>query len=285
MRLFAKLLVGAAGLATAATMALPASAAFANPLHNSPSPVDYPTHSSLNPQPLPPGHYPTYPGSGFNPGGPIHTLPPYLPVHNPPVYYPPISHPVFPQPPRGHDFPQPPRGHDWNYQGHNYNWQSSENNWYDPTQNDWYYPVTGWTGGHQDSNGCWSYPTHPYYPVTLGYQDNYGPQGWGNGHYGYDNRGNYGHSHGYGSYGYQGNHSRYITFEFPRTYGAWLFEISGPILHNGEVLTYDGQTYYVTQWNPNGNGQQGYGLYFDLTHFGGGDLQGANLQLGTAHTV
>jgi len=104
----------------------------------------------------------------------------------------------------------------------------------------------------------------------------------------YDPSRNYGHtydpgyytnSYGYGGNGYGSGYTNCycqhpvvpkcdcqtpITFQFPCTYGSWLYETDGPALYNGEVLRYDGQDWTVAQWTPWGNGYQGHGPYFIL---------------------
>ena len=80
-----------------------------------------------------------------------------------------------------------------------------------------------------------------------------------------------------------------ITFDFAPTNlvgnGTWLLEKSGPALHDGETLTYHGQTWTVEQWNANGNGSLGNHLpYFVLRD--GTELSGSVRDgLQTAHTI
>jgi hypothetical protein len=58
-----------------------------------------------------------------------------------------------------------------------------------------------------------------------------------------------------------------IIFQFS-TYGDWLKDLYGPALHNGETVTYRGQTWTVEDWTLNAHGSQGTGTYFVLRHFG-----------------
>lgn len=198
----------------------------------------------------------------------------------------PDPRPVFPRTPTCHDVTTWTHGgfravemrrttKDCAPQDNNWNYKPQQKDWYDPTAGGWYAPVTGWTGGYQNDKGFWCYPKHQIVPLTS----------W-NDHRGNDPKGNC-------NCGNQGNHQgnrcypQNVIFELP-TYGDWLLETSGPSLHNGEVLTYNGQTWTVGDWttppNPHATGSQGIGDYFTLTS-GGHTLQGHGIVTEVAHTV
>jgi hypothetical protein len=132
-------------------------------------------------------------------------------------------------------------------------------------------------------------------------QDSYGCQ-WqdqGNGWKltGYDSQGrmNDGRNHGSDGYncdhGTQGYHNpgksctdKFIEFYFSKTSGTWLYEITTVTLHDGQNLTYDGQTWTVEDWTTTGHGAQGIGTYFTLVR-NGHTLWGGQEQIGVAHTI
>src|SRR5208282_2911132 len=186
MNLISKLVIVGA---TVATMALPASAAFAN------------TTAPPAPAPAP---------------VPVQPIAPVLPGGN-----------------GGHiGFPGGNQGHDQNNHGPGHDQGGSNNN-----NNDHGY--RGSNNGYNNYDPSRNYG-HTYYPS---YGNTYDP-------------GYYTNSYGYGGNGYGSGYTNCycqhpvvpkcdcqtpITFQFPCTYGSWLYETDGPALYNGEVLRYDGQ--------------------------------------------
>ena len=74
-----------------------------------------------------------------------------------------------------------------------------------------------------------------------------------------------------------------VVFQFS-TYGDWLLYLSGPALHNGETVTYAGQTWTVQSWTLHANGSQGIGTYFVLK-INGTSLESPGTPAHPAHNV
>ena len=146
-------------------------------------------------------------------------------------------------------------------QDNNWTYDPQHKDWYDPTAGGWYAPVTGWTGGYQNDKGFWCYPKHQIVPLTSWNDHKGSPQG------------NCGCNNGGHGNTVRGCTPENVIFETP-TYGDWLLYVGGPFLHNGEVLTYDGQTWTVEQWEMS-TGSQGPGQYFVLRGGNGHNLESA----------